>query len=272
MGTRLFVGTSGWAYPHWAGSFYPPRWPPAQRLTFYASQFPAVEVNVTCYRLATAAMVTAWQRATARDFLFCFKGSRFITHMKRLLEPDLAVKRFFAPLRALRARAGPVLWQLPPTLRCEPPLVARLERFLARLPRGWRHAVEFRHPSWHESPEVQALLTRRRVARVWVSSQAMPADTRCTADFVYLRFHGLSRGAHHHYTRRQLEPWARALAAADRPAFAFFNNDLNPHVARNARLLQALLPPADLAQPSRSAPAHDGRGGWAPADVWRPWG
>lgn len=271
MRAPIYVGTSGWAYKHWVGSFYPPGVKQADQLAYFATQFPSVEVNFTYYRLATEQAVARWKSAVPADFLFVFKGSRFITHMKRLKDPALALSRFFGPLEGVLGQSGPVLWQLPPNFRCDDAMLERLDAFLELLPKTYRHTVEFRHLSWHEDDRVLSILKRHRVARVWVSSLAMPMDTRLTTDFVFLRFHGLERTAHHHYTRSELQPWADALLAAKVTSYAYFNNDLNPRVDENARLLQKLVEPRTVHPRERKA-AHAGSGGYEPANEWRAWG
>ncbi len=236
MTKRLYIGTSGWVYKEWAGTFYPKGLPAAHQFAFYAEHFRTVEINATFYRLPPVAMVRGWREKAPPGFVYAIKGSRFITHMKKLKVESPAVEKFFDRIEPLRKFAGPILWQLPPNLHLD---VARLEDFLRLLPRGHRYAVEFRHPSWL-TPDTFALLKRFRTAHVSVSSLAMPADLTITTDFVYIRFHGLKDGARHDYTRRELKPWARHCREAlhsRRKVFAYFNNDLNTRAPQNAQQL-----------------------------------
>jgi uncharacterized protein YecE (DUF72 family) len=234
-----YVGTSGWSYKSWNKSFYPARLPVARQFEFYTTQFSTVEINLTFYRLPTPGMVEGWRKKAPPGFVYAVKGSRFITHMKKLTKLEGAVDRYFERIEPLRKRIGVVLWQLPPILRKDLP---RLRAFLKGLPRGYRHAVEFRHPSWLE-PEVMTLLRRQRTAFVWTSSLAMPPDMTVTTDFVYLRFHGLEGGAAHDYTAEEMRPWAREIrrqAESSRAAYVYFNNDANVRAPGNARVFMEM--------------------------------
>src|SRR5947209_2559089 len=145
---KLLVGTSGWVYKGWAGAFYPSKLATAKRLAFYASRFPTVEINATFYRLPSVKMVRGWRQQAPPGFIYAVKGSRYITHLKRLKVLKKNVSVFFRRITHLDAHLGPVLWQLPPTLQKDLP---RLEKFLGKLPPDCRSAVEFRHPSWDDS-------------------------------------------------------------------------------------------------------------------------
>jgi uncharacterized protein YecE (DUF72 family) len=236
--TRIFIGTSGWAYEEWAEDFYRGV-KPKDYLRHYAGHFPTVEINATFYHLPELKQVHGWRDKVPAAFRFAVKGSRFITHIQRLENPGGALGRFVRRLRPLGAKLGPLLWQLPPSLEKDLP---RLKQFLRRLSPTVRQAIEFRHPSWL-TPETMDLLRAHGAAIVSVSSRRMPADFSVTAEFVYVRFHGLAGGARHDYTPEELRPWAehlRAQAAAGKEAFAYFNNDLNARAPRNARLLMEL--------------------------------
>jgi uncharacterized protein YecE (DUF72 family) len=237
---RAYIGTSGWSYRSWEGTFYPARLPKIQHFDFYATNFTTVEINLTFYRLPTARMVQAWATKAPAGFLYAIKGSRFITHMKKLLNVGEALQLFFHALEPLRRHIGIVLWQLPPFLTKD---VARLDFFLRQLPGSYDYAVEFRHPSWLTA-EVYRLLKRHRVALVSVSSCAMPEDFTVTADNVYLRFHGLEGGAAHNYSRAELEPWTKHIKdqiGHRRRVFAFFNNDVDARAPGNAKELMRMI-------------------------------
>lgn len=242
----IAVGTSGWSYRHWAGRFYPQGLRSGEWLRFYVSRFPAVEINATFYRLPAESMVSHWADVAPPGFEFVTKGSRLITHLRRLDGVDEAVERFVDRVGKLGDAFGAVLWQLPPDLRRD---VRRLDRFLSALPPGLRSAVEFRDESWL-CEEVYRLLERHGVALVAVSSNTMPPVRRATAGFVYARFHGLAGGYGHTYTDDELRPWAEWLAAeaaAGRDGYAFFNNDAEAAAPRDAARLMELL--GDAARP-----------------------
>ena len=229
------MGTSGWIYKEWAGVFYSSELKKGQELEHYATQFNTVEVNATFYRLPPLSFAKGWRLRTPDSFIFAVKGSRFITHLKRLRVRQIAIQKFFDRIRPLGRKCGPILWQLPPNFLFDP---KRLETFLKKLPKTRRHAVEFRHPSWYENPESFDLLERFKAAHVSVSSLRMPMNARVTTNFGYIRFHGLAGGPHHDYTRKELEPWAKHAADCLRKGcsvYAYFNNDLNTRAPWNAK-------------------------------------
>jgi uncharacterized protein YecE (DUF72 family) len=234
----VYIGTSGWSYKSWGNAFYPEDVPASRQLEFYQTQFPTVEINATFYRLATLAMTRRWHDVAPEGFLYAVKGSRFITHSKRLTEPKEALQNFFERIEPIGDRTGPILWQLGPNFRkdCE-----RLDDFLHQVPKKYRHAVEFRHPSWYED-DVYQLLKKHRAAFVSVSSGRMPMNLTVTADFIYIRFHGLEGGAAHNYTTAELAPWADHICAhPDKTVFAYFNNDVNVRAPENAHELMRMV-------------------------------
>ncbi len=244
MADQIFIGTSGWVYKEWAGDFY--RGIKAKdQFAFYATQFPTVEINATFYRLPNLKMVHGWRKKAPEGFVFAVKGSRLITHLKRLQNLGRTVGNFIRRIQPLGPRLGPLLWQLPPNLQKDLP---RLKRFLQRLPAELSHAFEFRHLSWLE-PDTMDLLRSFNAAFVSVSSLRMPMDLSVTADFIYIRFHGLSGGARHDYTKAELAPWVehiRTQSDSSRRVFAYFNNDLNVRAPNNAKLLMKLCEAAEL--------------------------
>lgn len=246
--SQVYIGTSGWVYKEWQKHFYPEDLPAKKQFPFYATQFPTVEINATFYRLPTLKMVKGWRDKAPPGFIFAVKGSRFITHILQIKGASQGLKKYFSRLKPLAERTGPVLWQLPPFMKKD---VQRLEKFLKILPKHYCHALEFRHPSWYEDNEVFDLLRQYNAAHVNLSSLRMPENFTVTADFIYIRFHGLKDGAHHDYTRAELEPWAKFIrqqSRAGKNAYAYFNNDLNVRAPDNAKALmkmvgQAAVPP-----------------------------
>jgi uncharacterized protein YecE (DUF72 family) len=237
--TRIHVGTSGWTYPDWADVFYPKNVRGAARLTFYASQFDAVEVNSTFYRFPNEATITSWDRRLPASFHLVVKGSRRVTHLGRPGENREVAEAFcqrVAALRTLRA----ILWQFPPGFEKD---LTQLAEFLKYLPKDPRHAVEFRHASWWDDQTV-ALLTRSNVAFVAVSHPKLPDTIFPTADLLYVRFHGLGKQLYRYdYSDRQLDGWADRLHPhlAGRTLYAFFNNTYQANAVANAIAFRALL-------------------------------
>ena len=230
------VGCSGWQYGHWRGSFYPASLPQSRWLEYYAGQFDTVEVNNTFYRLPEAPTFAAWGRRVPRGFVFAVKASRYLTHMKKLKDPQEPLSRFFARARALNRALGPVLYQLPPHWKMD---LGRLDAFLKALPRTRRHAIEFREPSWY-SDEVFARLERHNVALCLHDMAGSASGTRAVGPFVYVRFHGPQKYSGR-YSDDMLDDWAEwcaGRARAGMPIYAYFNNDAGGHAPRDARRLR----------------------------------
>ena len=237
---QLHVGTSGWIYRHWRGLFYPDRLPQREWLEFYVRHFDTVEVNFSFYRLPSRATFESWRDRVATGFVYAVKGSRFITHLKRLRDPEQHLALFFDRLQGLGDRTGPVLWQLPPDFRRDD---ARLAGFLAALPRTYRHTIEFRHESWLDET-VFGRLADHGVALCIPDSASLPKALRLTADWTYLRFHGGSREGE--YTAAELGLWAdriRAFQAEGATVWAYFNNDWGGFAITNAQALIDRLAP-----------------------------
>ena len=206
----------------------------------YASVFDTVEINNSFYRLPERDTFAEWRRRAPVRFLFTVKASRFLTHMKKLKDPEEPLDRFFSRVGALGKRLGPVLYQLPPGWKLDR---ERLEHFLQVLPRGVRHAVEFRDPSWYH-PEVLALLGRHHVALCLHDMQGSATPRERVGPFVYVRFHGAAGIYSGSYPDDQLRSWAGWLhtqRAAGTDVFAYFNNDVGGHAPRNAVTLRRFL-------------------------------
>jgi uncharacterized protein YecE (DUF72 family) len=196
-------------------------------------------VNNSFYRLPAEGLFERWRARVPGRFLFAVKASRYLTHMKKLKEPEEPLSKLFARARELQRKLGPVLYQLPPQLEKD---IARLRGFLRALPdaRSIRHAIEFRHPSWYDD-EVFAELARYGVALCLHDMAGSAAPREAIAKFVYVRFHGTTGRYGGAYSQRSLEEWAGWLADQRKPAFVYFNNDIGGHAPRNAGTLLALV-------------------------------
>ncbi|MGV9254483.1 DUF72 domain-containing protein [Streptomyces sp. NPDC003697] len=225
----LFVGTSGWQYKDWRGVLYPQGCPVRLWLEEYAAAFATVEVNNAFYRLPPRETFESWRERVPPDFVVAVKASRYLTHIKRLKEPEEPVRRLMTHAGGLGERLGPVLLQLPPTLRAAPQL---LDACLACFPAGTRIAVEPRHDSWW-TPQVREVLERRGAALCWADVLARPVTPLWrTTDWGYVRFHVGRARVWPHYGRRSLETWVDRIAVTwpdDHDVYAYFNND--PHGA-----------------------------------------
>lgn len=256
MPGRVYVGTSGWSYKGWAETFYPKGYGPKRQFGYYATHFPTVEINASFYRLPTPDAVARWRQQAPRGFVYAVKGSRTTTHYFKLLPGSKSLDILLDRIPELGPHLGPVLWQLPPRF---PKNLERLSAFIASLPRSMRHAVEFRDTSWL-SEDVRAVLRQHEVAHVSLSAAWFPRDLTVTADFAYVRFHGLEGGTAHDYTRAELRPWAKhlkACAAAGIDCYAYFNNDTNTRAPSNAEVLMDMVGAAAVRpHPARAERAH----------------
>ncbi|MFG2798890.1 DUF72 domain-containing protein [Streptomyces pseudovenezuelae] len=235
-----FVGTSGWQYKDWRGVLYPDGVPVRLWLEEYAAHFPTVEINNAFYRLPSRETFEAWRERVPGDFVVAVKASRYLTHIKRLKDPKEPVHRLMSHAQGLGDRLGPVLLQLPPTLRADTDL---LDACLACFPASTRVAVEPRHVSWW-TPATREVLETRGAALCWADVRARPVTPLWrTTDWGYVRLHEGRAQAWPHYGRRSLETWAGRIEqtwAGDEDVYVYFNNDPNGAAVRNARTFASL--------------------------------
>ena len=229
------MGTSGWQYKDWRGSLYEPKLPQRLWLERFAGAFATVEVNNAFYRLPERDTFAHWRERTPADFVFAVKMSRYLTHIKRLKEPAEPVARFLSRADALGDKLGPVLLQLPPTLKID---VAALDETLAQFPRTVKVAVEPRHDSWWTG-EVRDLLQRHNAALSWADRLSRPVTPLWeTADFGYLRLHEGRAKPWPRYGRTALSTWLDRLAGV--PTYVYFNNDPGGAAVTDATTMAAL--------------------------------
>ncbi len=232
-GPRLWVGTSGWVYDHWIGKLYPPEMKPARWLAHYAQHFPTVEINFTFYRLPERATFEQWRDQTPPGFLFAVKASRYLTHLKRLNDPEEPLDRLLDRATGLGDKLGPILFQLPHTYHLR---LDKLDPFLEALGRhpGHRYVFEFRHDSWLV-PEVYSRLERVGAALCVPVGPGVPFEVRATAPFSYVRMHAGEHGTG--YTPREIATWTRHVEDLQRQTeevFVYFNNDTGGHALVDA--------------------------------------
>ena len=236
----LWIGTSGYVYPHWRGGvFYPKGLRQKEELAYFAARFRTVELNNPFYRLPAPDAFIRWREATPADFRFAVKASRVITHLLRLRDAAAPLALLLEHASALGTKLGPVLFQLPPTLQADLPV---LDRFLSLLPAGRRWVVEFRHPSWQTAPVYDRLGRAGIALCIPVGGRVQP-DLVTTAPFVYVRMHSgeAPEGA---FSPKQLRDWAArvlALERAGKEVYVYFNNDRQGHAVRDGQRLLGLL-------------------------------
>jgi uncharacterized protein YecE (DUF72 family) len=239
MAAKIHIGTSGWSYKHWKQRFYPDNLKPTDYLSYYAGFFSTTEINTSFYHLPKPQTVEQWMEKVKKSFFFCPKISRYISHIKRLNDPEDTLPRFFDIFDPVQKRLGPVLIQLPPLLKFEP---EKTEHFFTALHgyKGYKFALEPRHNSWFSEEAVQ-LLTHYKIAFVIAESgNRFPYAEYLTAKHVYVRFHGPDGSYTSSYTDAVLKSYARKFRQWQQDGhtiWAFFNNDGYAYAIHNAQRL-----------------------------------
>ncbi len=238
---KLFIGCSGFTYPHWRGCFYPDKLPQKRWFDYYCTTFASVELNVTFYRLLKPGVFDHWQRESPGNFTFCVKGSRFITHVKRLANPEVALARFFEGVLLLGEKLRVILWQFHPGFACD---IGRLKRFLELLTAyPVRNTLEFRHESWC-CAEVFTLCQEAGVALCMADWPDFIDELPQTASFVYLRRHGRGGSYAGCYSHDELLADAtriRRYLERGQEVYIYFNNDAQAFAPQNAMELAKIL-------------------------------
>jgi uncharacterized protein YecE (DUF72 family) len=237
---EIHIGTSGWHYDHWKGPFYPENIESEKMLSFYKKHFRTTEINNSFYRLPQQATLDIWKNSVPAGFVFSVKGSRYITHMKKLKTPSAGVPPLLEAVEALGEKLGPILFQLPPRWHIN---LERLEAFLEFLPHRFRYAFEFRDSSWFARRTYEILASRGAAFCLYhLAGQLSPKEV--TADFVYVRLHGPGKAYQGSYDNRTLAGWADAFSAwrnQGREIFCYFDNDQNAYAVRDALRLQEMF-------------------------------
>ncbi len=237
---RIHIGTCGWHYAHWCGPFYPPDLDKKGFLQYYAGYFHTVEINNTFYQQPREETFVQWRETVPRGFVFAVKANRYITHMKKLKDPQDPAARFLKGARRLQSKLGPILFQLPPNWRVN---VERLRSFLETLPKEHSYAFEFRHPSWFDV-QVYDLLREHGAAFCLHDLSGQPSPEVITSNVVFVRLHGPTGRYQGLYTEEALARWAGAFltwAGQGKEIYCYFNNDINAYAPRNARQLQEMI-------------------------------
>jgi uncharacterized protein YecE (DUF72 family) len=238
MAAQVRIGCSGWSYPHWRGRFYPAKLPAREHLAFYAKHFDTVELNNSFYRQPPPERFEAWREQAPPGFLFAVKGSRYVTHIKRLAVEKKSIDLVIDAAVGLGEKLGPILFQLQANFHLD---LERLERFVGMLPDDVRLALEFRHDSWLV-PAVFELLRSHRIALTIPDHPRLPKSLEITSDFTYIRMHLPPHGLG--YGKRALEPWADRVVEWRRTGLdvlVYFNNDMEGHAINDAQTLIELV-------------------------------
>ncbi len=238
MAGDVRIGCSGWSYPHWRKRFYPEKMPAREHFAFYAQHFNTVELNNPFYRQPPRERFEAWREQAPPGFLFAVKGSRYVTHIKRLAGEKKSIDLVVDAALGLGEKLGPILFQLQANFHVD---LDRLERFVGMLPTDVRFTLEFRHDSWLV-PAVFELLRSHRIALCIPDHPKMPRALELTSDFIYIRMHLPPTGLG--YGQRALQPWTDRVVAWHHDGldvFVYFNNDMEGHAIKDAKTLISLV-------------------------------
>jgi uncharacterized protein YecE (DUF72 family) len=232
MSRNVLIGTSGYNYPEWRGTFYPEKFSTNKMLGFYAERFSTVEINYTFYRMPTEKLLQGWSAGTPEGFTFTLKAPRRITHDAKLQRCEDTLQAFCRAARTLGPKLAVLLFQLPPNFKKN---VEVLASFLDLLPEGLRAAFEFRHPSWLE-PDVFETLRARNVALCIADSEKLKTPVEITADFAYFRLRDEG------YQQEDLEQWARVISALTVPdVYVYFKHEEQGLGPAFAKRLESLI-------------------------------
>jgi len=239
-GGNIFIGTSGWVYNHWKGIFYPEDLKQKEWLKFYSDKLKTVEVNNSLYRLPDEKTFKIWEATTPEKFIFSVKGSRYITHMKKLKDPGQTSKKLFGRLKYLKKKVGPLLFQLPPNWKFDK---IRLEKFLKALREDYNYAFEFREKSWWND-DTLGLLKEYNAAFCIFELAGTLTPKEITADFIYVRLHGPGDKYLGNYNKKELASWAENIWEWKRgknDVYLYFDNDESGYAVKNALDLKKIL-------------------------------
>ena len=240
MPGKIHVGTSGWHYMHWKGPFYPADMPAKNFLPHYAERFDTTEVNNSFYKLPSKETFSTWRDTVKKNFLFAVKASRFITHMKKLKDPQEPLSRLYGAVEGLGDKLGPILFQLPPGWNYN---AERLETFVNALSSNYRYTFEFRNPSWFNE-EAFELMRKKNLALCFYELEGVTAPREITADFVYVRLHGPGGKYEGKYDAETLKQWVREFRSWSRSGkdvYCYFDNDHLGYAAMNAAEVKEML-------------------------------
>jgi uncharacterized protein YecE (DUF72 family) len=244
QGNRVYIGTSGWSYKHWKESFYPHKMPTRAWLPHYATRFNTTEINGSFYRLPTQETVLSWMQQVPPHFVFCPKMSRYLTHMKKLKDPEEPLQRFFGIFSPMHGVMGPVLVQLPPQLRFNYDLADHFYGLLHTQYRAYQFVVEIREDSWLHDDSL-TLMAKYGIGLVISQSNGVfPYSEMVTAPNIYVRFHGPAQLYASPYSDEELDSWAhkfRSWIFEGHTVWAYFNNDIHGYAFEDARRLRERL-------------------------------
>jgi uncharacterized protein YecE (DUF72 family) len=232
----FFIGTSGWSYNHWSKIFYPEKLEKSKWLNFYSNYFNSVEVNSSFYRIPFENIVKSWYKKTPDNFTFAIKGPKVITHKLKLKDVEEYLEKFIERVSLLNEKLKVILWQLPPSLKEDIPLI---ENFIKILPKNHKHAFEFRNKTWFDE-KLFDVLEENNIAYCISDSSRYKSLWIKTANFVYIRFHGPKNLYSSEYGE-QLTNYSNKIKQFNCESYIYFNNDFNGYAIKDAIRLKSLL-------------------------------
>ena len=236
--SRLYCGACGWNYSDWRPRFYPKKLAQSKWLGYYCRHFDTVEINNSFYRLPEKHTFESWKDQSPEGFIFAVKASRYLTHIKKLKDPEEPLDRLLSHSSGLGEKHGPILYQLPPRWRAD---LDRLQHFLKLLPKDMRHVFEFRDDSW-QSEEVWSALSRYSAAYCIMDHPDLPLHIRTTTGFSYIRMH-YGDSIRGNYSDEQLSVWAHRIEELLKcgDVYVYFNNDQRAFAVKNAVALKKMF-------------------------------
>jgi uncharacterized protein YecE (DUF72 family) len=239
---NILVGTSGYTYDSWKGRFYPEDLPKAQWMHYYTQHFKTLEINATFYRFFSKEIYQKWYDKTPDDFVFVIKGPKLITHQKKLVDIEGALKDFIDQCSGLQHKLGCILWQFAASFTATPQNCQKLTSFFEKLPKDCKFVIELRDTSWFTSDSLK-LLKQYHIGFVINDTPAFDVTEKVTSDIIYIRFHGPQALYASSYSEETLREWSQKIIQwkNDHDVFCFFNNDMSGYAIQNAQVLKRLM-------------------------------
>ncbi|HEY3402255.1 MAG TPA: DUF72 domain-containing protein [Ohtaekwangia sp.] len=244
---KIHIGTSGWSYKDWKGIYYPKNLKSTEWLTFYSETFNITEINTSFYHLPKKQTVEGWVNKVPDDFLFCPKISRYLTHMKKLHEPEESLERFFDVFEPMQKKMGPVLIQLPPSLKFNPEVADHFFNLLKSTYHPYTFALEVRHNTWMTKESIDLMSLYHIAFVISQSGHGFPYAEHITAKDIYIRFHGPGKLYASLYSEEEMQKYAnlfRSWQKEGHTLWIFFNNDFYGYAIKNGLQLETWLNPA----------------------------
>lgn len=244
MAACIHIGTSGWSYKNWKGLFYPQDLPSTRWLDYYTRFFSTTEINGSFYRLPSVETVKKWTALVPDNFIFCPKMSRFLTHMKKLREPEEPLERFFSVFEPMKKKMGPILMQLPAMLKFNYDVAEHFYWLLKFSYSQYQFVLEVRHPTWLQEESLTLMTAFNMGLVISQSSHVFPYAETITARNIYVRFHGPDQLYASEYSNEMLKDFAdkfKQWAAEGHDVWAYFNNDIHGYTPADAQRLQKMI-------------------------------